>query len=64
MRQTVIGHGFLLGTLHNENSSYQMKAVCYLKCQDAEYSLVVHARGYVGHSLYHITCFCDYIQLK
>lgn len=41
----MIGHGFLLGTLHNENSSYQMKAVCYLKSQDAEYSLVVHAEG-------------------
>lgn len=41
----MIGHGFLRGTLHEENSSYSIKAVYYLNRQDAEYSLVVCAGG-------------------
>lgn len=30
LKQTVIGHGFLLGALHKENSSYQIKTVCII----------------------------------
>lgn len=43
--------------LHKEKSSYQIKAVCYLKRQDAEHSLVVDASRDVAHGLYHAKCF-------